>query len=701
MNHLVLDPTENPAEDFDSQPSVSFPSHVRHEPACFRKEIDAEGVCWLTFDTPGASANVWNLDTLDEFDRHLEDLHRDHSVRALVIRSAKERVFIAGADLKAVQTLTGEDLHHLLALGQDVFTHLESLRIPKVALIHGACVGGGFEMTLACDWRIGSTDESTRIGLPETQLGLIPAWGGCTRLSRLIGLPRALDLILRGKTYSAAKAKQLGLIHEVVPAERLDEFACKFVKQPTKTRPPHFHATQLWPVPQLLRFQAKSKLVGKFPWMKDGQSAQMLAVDVITQGASRTFENALALEQHTVEKLAGSNKTRRLIDFFLRKEAASKKLPADYRGLRGSPVTNISVIGAGVMGAGIAYVLAAKGNRVLVSDTSLDALSRGVERLSRQIQSAKRHEVLSSKQARDLQDRLSFTHEEVPLQGMDLVIEAVVEDMAVKKKLLADLAARCCDQTILASNTSALSITEMARGVPHPERVIGLHFFNPAPLMPLVEVVRHEGSSPEVTARAMRLVQSLGKTPVLVQDQPGFVVNRILMPYLMGAVSLAENMRDPWELDDAMLEFGMPMGPLRLLDEIGFDVALHVEATLRKALGTLPHTELLQKMVQAEMLGRKNGEGFYLNHEDKNGAQPNHKLLPLLKPISQARFKTRSEIIDHLHGLMQTEAQRCLEEGVAANRSDIELAMTLGAGFPPFQELFPVTASSTSHPLSL
>lgn len=693
MDLFVLDPTQDPVEDKLILPHLPR-THTAHTSPCFHKEVDADGICWLTFDTPHASANVWNADTLDEFDCHIEDLHRDGNVRALVIRSAKERVFIAGADLKTVLTAPQEELHELLSLGQDVFTHLESLRIPKISAIHGACVGGGFEMTLACDWRIASDSDATRIGLPETQLGLVPAWGGSTRLPRLIGLPRALNLIVRGKTLKAAHAKRAGLVHEVVPVEHLVSAARRLALSPTRVKHHHFHFTQLWPIPQILRVKAKRALQNKVPWMKKTAAAPMMAVDVITHGATKTFERSLALEQDAIQKLARTPSTRRFIQLFFRKEAASKKLPASMADAHVNAVSHAAVIGAGVMGSGIAYAIATKGPRVLMIDSTLDALAAGVGRVTKLLHDGVKHHAFTKVQARDALDRLAFTAETVPMNRMDLVVEAVFEDMEVKKKLLSDLAPRCDEKTILATNTSALSVTEMASVVPHPERVIGLHFFNPAHLMPLVEVVTHEGNTPEVIATAVRFVQGLGKTPVLVKDRPGFVVNRILMPYLLGAVKLAEEMRDPWVLDDAMTEFGMPMGPLRLLDEVGFDVALHVEKTLRAAFGDrIPQTTLLQRMVHAGMLGRKNGRGFYAQVSAKQSSlQANPEVLPLLRAHELAQFRTKEEMAAHLNGLMQAEAVRCLEEGVALTAADIELAMTLGTGYPPFRDLFPANS---------
>jgi len=683
-NVIILDPTENPADD--SFVPYSPRKHADHGARrCFRKEVDAEGICWLTFDTPDSVANVWDFDTLDELDCHIEDLHHDSSVRALVIRSAKERIFIAGVDLHAVQTLSHGRMKELLALGQDVFTHLESLRVPKVAAIHGACLGGGFEMALACDWRIASDSELSRIGLPETQLGLIPGWGGCTRLPRLIGMPRALDLIVRGKTMKGREAKRAGLIHEVVPREHLDALARRFATRKTGARHHAFHFTHLWPLPQLLRIKAKATLFAKFPWMKSEPAAPVVAVDVVTRGVCRSRDKSLALEQEAIAALAGSPVSRSIIHAFLRKETASRKTPATLAGVTARPVVNAAVIGAGVMGSGIAYALAAKGARVVLTDSSPEQVALGLGRIEGFLSEGIKRRALSRKEAREVRDRISPTHEGVPLQRMDLVIEAIIEEMEVKKRLFADLAARTDSRTILATNTSALSVAEMAAAVPHPERVLGLHFFNPAHLMPLVEVVTHGGTSPEAAATAVRFVQGIGKTPVLVKDSPGFVVNRILMPYLMEAVSLAETMHDPWLIDDAMTGFGMPMGPLRLLDEVGFDVALHVAATMNRAFpDRLPSSPLLATLVSAGMLGRKNKRGFYLHNAPVPA--PNPAILKHLKPAF--REPDCATLVARLTGLMRAEAQRCLDEHVAASAPDIELAMLLGTGFPPFRPHF-------------
>ena len=327
------------------------------------------------------------------------------------------------------------------------------------------------------------------------------------------------------------------------------------------------------------------------------------------------------------------------------------------------------------MGAGIAHTLASRGVRVLMTDVASDSLARGLERIHGLVSDAARRRLVSKVQARDTLDRISTTHTPVPLNRHHLIIEAATESMDLKKKIFADLAARVSSDTILATNTSALSVAELAKTVPHPERVIGLHFFNPVHRMPLVEIITLPETSPDVLATAISFVQKASKTPVVVKDSPGFLVNRILMPYLMEAVRLHENGIPVKDIDEAMLEFGMPMGPMRLLDEIGIDVAAHVAKTLATAFpDRFPQSHALDQMVAVGHLGRKSGLGFYRYENGKERALGGHANLPRHESIQT-----------NLALLISQEAMRCLKEGIARNADDIDLAMVLGTGYPPFR----------------
>jgi|UniRef100_UPI0037833AD1 3-hydroxyacyl-CoA dehydrogenase/enoyl-CoA hydratase/3-hydroxybutyryl-CoA epimerase len=635
------------------------------QPKHFRLEVDHDGIAWLVFDTPKSSVNVWNEETLREFNHNLESLEHDTRVKALVLRSGKDRIFVAGADLKGIRSMQPMRVNDLIWLGQAVFDRLARLKMPKIASIHGACMGGGFEVTLACDWRIASDHPSTKIGLPETQLGILPAWGGSTRLPRLIGVRKALDLITSGKLLSASAAKHAGLVSHVVAPEHLETLARRLVREKRPTA--RFHLENLFAplIGRIAKKKALAKTRGLYPSITK-------AIEVVTHAVSRELEDGFKLERDAVAELIKNRETARLIDLFFKREEASKR-PA----LVGTaiPIHDAVVIGAGVMGAGIAHTLASRGVRVLMTDVTSDSLARGLERIHGLVSDAARRRLVSKVQARDTLDRISTTHTPVPLNRHHLVIEAATESMELKKKIFADLAARVSSDTILATNTSALSVAELAKTVPHPERVIGLHFFNPVHRMPLVEIITLPETSPDVLATAISFVQKAGKTPVVVKDSPGFLVNRILMPYLMEAVRLHENGIPVKDIDEAMLEFGMPMGPMRLLDEIGIDVAAHVAKTLAAAFPErFPQSNALNKMVAVGHLGKKAGLGFYRYENGKEIALGRHADVPRHESIQT-----------NLALLISQEAMRCLKEGIARNADDIDLAMVLGTGYPPFR----------------
>lgn len=634
-------------------------------PKHFLHEIDFDGIAWITFDSPKSSVNVWNEETLREFNHLLETIEHDTRVKALVLRSAKERIFIAGADIKAIRTMQHVRVNDLIWLGQAVFDRLARLKVPKIATIHGACMGGGFEVTLACDWRIASDHDSTKIGLPETQLGILPAWGGSTRLSRIIGVRKALDLITTGKLLNATAAKRAGLVSHVVPAERLETLARRLAREKRPVMKFRFENVFSPVIGYLAKRKVREKTRGLYPSVTK-------AVEVVTHAVHGEIEKGLLLERNAVAELIKSRDSARLIDLFFKREEANKR-PAT--GGTALPIHDATVIGAGVMGAGIAHILASRGIRVLMTDVTNDSLARGLERIHGLVSDATRRRLVTKVQARDTLDRISTTHVPVPLNRHHLVIEAATESMELKKKIFADLAARVSADTILATNTSALSVSDLAKTVPHPERVVGLHFFNPVHRMPLVEIITLPETSPDVLATAVSFVQKLGKTPVVVRDSPGFLVNRILVPYLMEAVRLHESGIPVKDIDEAMLEFGMPMGPMRLLDEIGLDVAAHVAKTLSNAFpDRFPHTDALDKMVSAGHLGKKTGQGFYRYENGKEILPTTHSDLPRHESIQT-----------NLALLISQEAMRCLKEGIARNADDIDLAMVLGTGYPPFR----------------
>ena len=637
------------------------------------KEITPDGLCVLTFDRPGSSANLLDRATLEELNTHLESVG---DARGLIVISAKDSIFVAGADLMSITGMTHDDLDAFIHLGQDVFNRLAGLKIPTVAAIHGACVGGGCELALSCDWRAASPDRVTKIGLPETKLGLIPAWGGCTRLPRLISVPHALDIILGGKTLTAKHALKLGLVDDIAPRQSLLSAARKLIargKHPLSlTHSAPFNAVVDAVIARKARGDVVEKTRGHYP-------AVSKALEVVLAGSAKwNLEDSLKLEREGIRELISLPTTRNLLGIFFQQEAAKK-----LHSLNGAPrMQRATVIGAGVMGAGIAQWMAARGLRVILRDIDAVRVAAGMASVRKLTADAVKARALSEIEGRDTLDRISPSPVEVSLRQADVIIEAAVEKMEVKKSIFRRLEELAGDDTLLATNTSALSITELAGALRRPERVVGIHFFNPVHKMQLVEVVTGKATSPEAMQRAVRLVQQLGKLPVVVRDSPGFLVNRILLPYLITAGELFAAGARVEDVDEVMLDFGMPMGPLRLIDEVGVDIAADVAATLAAAFpDRLKVPALLTKMHAAGLLGRKSGAGFYL-HGDGGEARTNPSVLGLRE---STEVLERAGLQSPMVLAMVNEAARCLEEHVVENAADVDFAMIMGTGWAPFR----------------
>jgi 3-hydroxyacyl-CoA dehydrogenase/enoyl-CoA hydratase/3-hydroxybutyryl-CoA epimerase len=666
--------------------------------------VDSDGICILNFDRASSSANIFDRATMLELDSHLDAIEHTADLRGVVIASAKENIFIAGADIHALAGMAdlpaaapasasaemdpvSAALAELMQLGQNVFNRLAALAVPTVAAIHGACVGGGYELALACRYRIATAERVTKIGLPEVLLGILPAWGGSTRLPRLVGIPKALDVILAGKVLAAERALKLGMIDEVVPRARLMEIARERILKPVKPHRPSLRVSNNPVSAMLIRNRVTRQLAAK---TRGNYPAPFEALDVVTHGVSLPLEKSLEREREAILRLSRTEACHNLLRLFLLKERAKKggqasRLPntnqdqsVEHAG-RLPSVNRAAVIGAGVMGAGIAQWLSARGLSVILRDVSLDQLVRGMATVSSLYEDAVKRHHLTPLEARDGKDRIFAAATDIPMREVDIVIEAATEKLPLKQDIFRVLAAQTGPRTILATNTSALSVTEIAAGTNAAERVVGLHFFNPVHRMELIEVVAGEKTSPEVVSRVTEFARRIGKVPVVVRDSPGFVVNRILMPYLVEAVRLFDAGASAHDIDEAMLDFGMPMGPLRLLDEVGLDVAAHVVNTLAKKFGELVTAPaLIEKMLGAGMLGKKSGRGFYDYAHDK----PNHEL-DVMRSVHRHAHFTHDELTQRMSLLMINEAARCVEEKVATT-GDIDLAMVLGTGFAPF-----------------
>ena len=621
-----------------------------------RREIGDDRVCILTFDRPDSGANIFDAPTMSELSEHADAIERDNSLRGLILASAKKSIFIAGADLKTLlkQAPTGE-MREFITEGQRVFNRIAALKIPTVAAIHGACAGGGYEITLACDWRIASDEPATRIGLPETTLGLIPAWGGSTRLPRLIGEGNAAEVILKGKLYSAADALKLGLVDDVAPREQLLDAARRKLAAGKRA------AAKLSP--------AK----GETPVPSDPKSARARAFGIITTGSANPIEESLRLEVDAIIDLGKTESTQNLIrNFFLAEKYKKGSSKAQF-----PKVVHAAVIGAGVMGSGIAQWLSARGVTVILRDVDREFLDRGLANIEKTYNDAVKRGLMNEEKAKQGRSRIICSTAPMELRDVRFVIEAASEKMEIKREIFRELSMQAGPKTILATNTSALPVSALAECTISPDHVIGLHFFNPVSRMKLVEVVIAKETSDETKQQSLAFVRQVGKLPVVVRDSPGFLVNRVLFPYLLDSAALFESGVDLEKIDSALTKWGMPMGPLRLIDEIGIDVSIDIAATLEKAYGKRDRApEILHRMREGRLLGRKSGAGFY---KYAGRDQSPNESLGQWRRSKAANVEV--DLANRLMFLMVNEAARCIEEKVVESPEDADYGMILGTGF--------------------
>ncbi|MGE5412638.1 MAG: 3-hydroxyacyl-CoA dehydrogenase NAD-binding domain-containing protein, partial [Syntrophomonadaceae bacterium] len=531
--------------------------------SAFTLQVEEDGLALLTFDVPGQKVNTFSTPVGLEFADVLVRLSREARIRALVIRSGKPDAFIAGADVKEFATTRPEDVRTAVERVQSLFEQLAHLPYPTVAAINGACLGGGTELALACDYRLMSDAKKAQIGLPEVRLGIFPAWGGCTRLPRVVGLAPALDLILTGKTLDARRAKRVGLVDEAVPAAILDDFARSFARARLGGGKPGAHrgrvsdaerALEATPIGRGVIFSRARKTVlettgGHYP-------APLEALEVIEEGYGRPVAEGLAIEARHIGLVFGGEVQRNLLQIFFWTEEVKRETGVADAAVRPREVARIGVLGAGVMGGGIAQLAADRGLPARMKDIQPEALAHGFAAAAAVWKEALRKRRLTPREMARKMDLLSGTLDYSGFSRCDVTIEAVVEKLGVKRAVLKEWEAAVPKTAIFASNTSTLPISEIAVGAAEPGRVVGMHFFNPVHRMPLVEVIRAERTSDETVATVFALAKALGKTPVVVRDAPGFLVNRILAPYLTEAVRLVQEGCRIEDVDAAMTAFG-------------------------------------------------------------------------------------------------------------------------------------------------
>lgn len=651
-----------------------------------RREVSDASIATLTFDRPDSTANVFDLSTLNELNQHLDFLEMEKSLKGLIIRSAKQKVFVAGADLNSfTKEMSAERIEAVIDLGQKTFERIAHLPYPTVAAIHGVALGGGFELALACDYRIASSDGATKLGLPETTLGILPTWGGLTRLPKLIGLPNALEAIMTGRHYPAEQALKLGMVDAVVFPEKLVAVAvAKIQRSAGAKRKSSTHLSNRPPLSRLIKSQAEKRAIAR---TRGHYPAPLKALEVACASLDVPHAQSLANEKAGLIELALSETAQNLIGvFFLQERAKKLKLPKDLDAASPPPPKSVDkalVIGAGLMGAAIAQWLSSRGIRIILKDVGPGPLGNGMQSIAKLYSDAVKRHLFSETAARNGMDRILPVYEEIPLRGVDLVIEAAVERLELKQQIFAGLESNVSADTVLASNTSSLSIDAIAASLQHPERVVGIHFFNPVHRMQLAEIVRGSKTNATTLNAAIQFAKRIGKLPVLVNDSPGFLVNRILLPYIGEAVRLFADGYRLDNIDRVMLEFGMPMGPLRLADEIGLDVCEHVAKVLDDRIRHLGSLDvIIGKMIGKGWLGRKSGRGFY-DYRGSGDENINSQVSDL-QPPEQANV-SEEELRDRLVLSMVNEAARTIEEKVVSAPEDVDFGMILGTGWAPFR----------------
>lgn len=660
--------------------------------------IEPQGdIAVVVFDLVGEKVNKFSTPVMMRFKEVLEELKKS-SYKAVIFKSGKSKIFIAGADIEEIKAMTTkEQFDAAVKGGQDVMNMLEDLPMVTIASINGACMGGGCEMALACDYRILSEDPSTKIGLPETQLGILPGFGGSVRLPRTVGLQAALDIILAGKAVNGKKAQKMGLADKVVHANLLDGFTLNWAKELIaaggKKRRKTYEAKGLMnvvlegPLGRGLVF--KKAREGVMKATKGHYPAPLETLNVIqkTYGMSDR-EHAMRIEREGFCKLAVTDVSKSLIHVFYLTEMVKKQTGVVGVDVKPREVKGVGILGAGTMGGGIAYVAADKGVYVRMKDLNTDALAKGLKHASDLWMKLVKRKSIDKYQFAQKMDRVSVTTDYSGFKNLDVVVEAIVEDMGIKQKVIGECAGQMRPDAIIATNTSSLSVTEMAKGHPRPEYFAGMHFFNPVNKMPLVEVIRGEKTSDETIATIFELTKKMGKMPVVVKDGPGFLVNRLLLPYMGEAAFLLQEGMSIETVDKAYVkEFGMPMGPFELMDEVGLDVCIKVLKIFKKAFGDrIELAPCMEALGNSGRLGRKNGKGFYTYAEDgKRGGvdQTVYGALGLSNPTNPLDTK---ECLERGVFAMVNECSLALiEDKIVETPHEVDLAMIMGTGFPPFR----------------
>lgn len=633
------------------------------------------------------SMTTFTRETLEELKKvvlEVVELDKKGNVKGLVFFSHKPGVFLAGVDISVINSLKSEaEALRALDEAHSIFNALDDLKMPTVALVDGVCLGGGLELALACKKIFISDNSKTALGLPEVMLGVLPGFGGTYRLPRKVGLPTALDMILTGRQIKGKNALKMGLADAILPTERMLELAKTYLlekrtgKKKTLQEEVQAAAMNNFLTRKIIFQKAREKVLET---SKGFYPAPLKILEILESGAGKNRGDYLSMEAMAFAELSQSIQSKNLQHIFFLTDNSKKldnkdKLPSVRRG---------AVVGAGVMGGGIAWLFAQSNQAPVMKDLTVEALELGLKQASQNFSSALKKRKLSedefNRKMRSIEPTLNFES----FRSVDLVIEAVVENMDIKKKVFSEVETHIHGNCILTSNTSSLSIEEISKALKDPSRFAGLHFFNPVNKMPLVEIITHERASKETIDTLVKWVLDVKKTPIVVKNGPGFLVNRILAPYLNEAAYLLEEGVSIDALDEAALNFGMPMGPCRLMDEIGLDVCVKVGKIMHDGLGqrALP-CSLSSKLYDLKLLGKKNGKGFYLYDEKGQVVGKNPEVAKIL-PAKKLR-KDEMEIQMRLFLPMVNEAAYIFADRIVDKASTVDIGMIYGTGFPPFR----------------
>jgi len=652
-----------------------------------------DGIAVIVFDTPGESVNIISRGVKNEFIALFQQLEADASIQAAVLTSGKPDSFIAGADIEEfLDWKTAAQAESASREGHALLDRLETLRTPVVAAVHGACLGGGLEAVLACAWRIATDHPKTVLAVPEVQIGLFPGAGGTQRLPRTVGLQAALDMILTGKNVRAKKALQTGLVHELVhPSILLDiarqrarELADGARKRNARSRPggmKHFLLDDN-PVGRSVVFRkAREQVIARTHGNYPAPLAALDAVAASYQGREHGFREEARLFGET----AMTPVCRELIFLFFATSALKKDPGVDGPAESPLPVARLGIIGAGFMGAGIASVAVQQGTMVRLKDADLTRVGRGIAAVRDVLRDRVARRQITRQQMADHLLLAGGTIDYSGFEAVDLVIEAVFEDLAVKHQVIREVEQVLPEYAVVASNTSTIPITHIAEASRRPERVIGMHFFSPVHKMPLLEVIATSATRPEVVTTAVSYGRTLGKTVIVVNDAPGFYVNRILAPYLNEAGALLDAGASIDAIDAALVKLGFPVGPISLLDEVGLDIAARSGAIFHEAFGErMAPSQAMRAVVASGRIGRKGGKGFYLYDETGARGGIDTAVYALLATGPSRSVVPDDEIQQRCLLALVNEAVRALEEGIVRSPRDGDIGAVFGIGFPPF-----------------